>query len=75
MVKLRVACAGATCDGTVVLRRQGAVLGRASFRIADGRTATVKVKLANRRKLGRVTVALTVGAGAAPPPGRVLAKR
>ena len=51
------------------------MLGRARFRIAEGRTATVKVKLANRRKLGRVTVAITVRGGRNATASRVLAKR
>jgi hypothetical protein len=73
-VALRVRCAGqASCRGRLLVESRARVLGRKSFSLAAGRTATVRVKLSRKgrgalargRRLRATVVVQTLdGAGA-----------
>jgi hypothetical protein len=50
-VPVKVACAGTeTCRGTLAIKKGSAVLGRRSYRVAAGRSSTVKVSPSARGK-------------------------
>ena len=78
VARVRVTCpaaAGAACRGTLALTVKRSTAGRASFAIAAGRTATVKIRVAKRWRRSLARKPIRVQAVASATAGKSSAQR